>query len=401
MTRKSNILEQAEQFVFDLFKEKERDWQLYHNFVHTKHVVDAAQEIGKGSDLKEEEVELVMLAAWLHDTGYVEKKEGHEDVSIRIAKEFMDEAGYDTNLQEVVINCIEATKMPQSPKNLMQQVVADADLAGLGSSELGERSKLLKAEIELERGKDFVNEEWLELELNFLSGHNYHTKYAQTNFNEQKAKNIAKRHADIKKAKLKREEVKKKSELKEKELQRKAEKAAIPEKGIETMFRTTLKNHVEFSAIADNKANIMLSINAIIISITVSGLIPRFSEHPHLIIPASFMMGVCLLAIVFATLSTKPKVTEGKVTLEAIKNKSSNLLFFGNFHAMKLEEFEMGIKEMMKDKDFLYGSLIKDLYYLGLVLNKKYKYLRLCYLVFMYGMILSVGVFIFAITANH
>jgi len=401
MAKKSDLLEQADKYVFELFTEKQRDWQLYHNYDHTKHVVDAAEEIGKGAGLEEKDLDVVMLAAWLHDTGYVELKEGHEAASIKIAKEFLIQAGCDEILQKQVYDCIEATKMPQSPQNVLEQVICDADLAGLGSADFEDRSKLLKTEIELERGAAFVNEEWFEMELEFMSNHNYHTKYAQTTYNSQKNKNLAKRHADFKKAKSKREEAEKKQAIKEKELKRKEEKAAIPEKGIETMFRVTLKNHVEFSAIADNKANIMLSINAIIISITVSGLIPRFSEHPHLIFPASLLLTVCLLTIIFATLSTKPKITEGRFTKEDIKNKTSNLLFFGNFHSMSLEEFEWGIKEMMKDKEFLYSSLIKDLYYLGRVLNKKYKYLRLCYLVFMYGMVLAVIVFSIAIATHH
>ena len=133
----------------------------------------------------------------------------------------------------------------------------------------------------------------------------------------------------------------------------------------------------------------------------MSGLLPRFDEMPHLIFPASFMLAVCLLTIVFATLSTKPKVTKGRFTKEDIANKKSNLLFFGNFHGMSLDEFEWGLKEMMKDKDFLYGSLIKDLYYLGQVLNKKYKYLRWCYLVFMYGMIIAVTMFSVAIAMHN
>ena len=401
MADSSDILEKADKHVFNLFKEKQQGWQLYHNYDHSKFVVDAAEEIGKASGLNERELEQAILAAWLHDTGYIEAREGHEEVSISIAKEFLTNAGYDQELQDGIFNCIEATKYPQSPNNLLEQVVCDADLSGLGSDEYDERSKLLKAEIELEGGEEVTKEKWLQCEVDFLSAHSYHTKYAQEKYSGQKNKNVATRHEELKKLKAKSEESKKKADLKEQEVLRKAEKAAIPEKGIETMFRVTLRNHVDFSAIADNKANIMLSINAIIISITVSGLLPHFDEMPHLIFPASFMLAVCLLTIVFATLSTKPKVTKGRFTKEDIANKKSNLLFFGNFHGMSLDEFEWGLKEMMKDKDFLYGSLIKDLYYLGQVLNKKYKYLRWCYLVFMYGMIIAVTMFSVAIAMHN
>jgi UDP:flavonoid glycosyltransferase YjiC (YdhE family) len=88
------------------------------------------------------------------------------------------------------------------------------------------------------------------------------------------------------------------------------------------------------------------------------------------------------------------KVTEGKVTKEAIRQRKANLLFFGNFHSMTLEEFQWGVNEMLKDPEFLYSSMSRDLYFLGIVLAKKYRYLSYCYNVFMYGLIISVLAFV-------
>jgi len=109
-------------------------------------------------------------------------------------------------------------------------------------------------------------------------------------------------------------------------------------------------------------------------------------------------VAVCLSALVFAILSTRPKITEGKFTREDIKNKRSNLLFFGNFYNMELDDFHWGMMEMIKDSDFLYSSMTRDLYFLGIVLAKKYKYLRICYSIFMYGLIISVIAFGIAFT---
>ena len=162
------------------------------------------------------------------------------------------------------------------------------------------------------------------------------------------------------------------------------------------MYRTTYRTHINLSSIADNKANIMLSINAIVISITLSSLTPRFGTNPKLIFPTIFLLAVCLLAVVFATLSTRPKITEGIFTRQDIQNKKSNLLFFGNFYNMELEDFHWGMMEMIKDSDFLYSSMTRDLYFLGVVLAKKYRYLRICYGIFMYGLIVSVIVFAIA-----
>ncbi|MEO1712991.1 MAG: Pycsar system effector family protein, partial [Bacteroidota bacterium] len=170
-------------------------------------------------------------------------------------------------------------------------------------------------------------------------------------------------------------------------------------RGVETMYRTTYRTHTNLSSIADNKANIMLSINAIIISIVVSTLVTSFDTNPKLVVPTIILLTVCLTSVVFATLSTRPKVTEGKFTREDIEQKRSNLLFFGNYYNMELEDFHWGMMEMIRNSDFLYSSMTRDLYFLGKVLSKKYRYLSICYSIFMYGLIGSVIAFAIAFLA--
>lgn len=180
-----------------------------------------------------------------------------------------------------------------------------------------------------------------------------------------------------------REKVKKAKELK-------------PTRGIETMFRITSKNHMELSAIADNKANIMISINSIILSVMVSVLIRKLEEYPHMTIPAVLLTVVCLTTIVFAVLATRPNVSKGKFERNDITNKETNLLFFGNFHRMNLQDYQWAMKEMLKDGEYLYGSMIKDIYFLGAVLGKKYRLLRISYTIFMFGFVFAVLGFIIA-----
>ena len=156
------------------------------------------------------------------------------------------------------------------------------------------------------------------------------------------------------------------------------------------MFRTTYRTHISLSSIADNKANILLSINAIIISIISSSLYSQIQDHPYMLVPAILLLTTCLATIVFAILSTRPSVNSGIFTKEDILNKQTNLLFFGNFHRMALDDYLWGMREMMKDSDYLYGSMSKDIYFLGVVLAKKFKLLRYAYTIFMYGIVLSV-----------
>ncbi|MCC7466099.1 MAG: hypothetical protein IT261_07515 [Saprospiraceae bacterium] len=161
------------------------------------------------------------------------------------------------------------------------------------------------------------------------------------------------------------------------------------------MYRTTYRTHTNLSAMADSKANLMLSVNAIVISILVSNLLPKLQDGAtwKIIVPTILLTATCLGSMVFATLATRPKITEGKVTREAIKQRKANLLFFGNFYNMNLSDFQWGVNEMLTDPEFLYSSMSRDLYFLGIVLAKKYRYLSTCYNIFMYGLILSMLAF--------
>jgi hypothetical protein len=165
------------------------------------------------------------------------------------------------------------------------------------------------------------------------------------------------------------------------------------ERGVETLFRLTSGNHMKLSGMADAKAHILLSINSIIISIVLSVLVKNLSQLPYLIFPTILLLGVNLASIVFAVLTTNPKVSKGLFTAEQIRDREANLLFFGNFHKMEWETYEWGIKEMMYDKEYLYKSMTKDIYFLGKVLATKYHYLNIGYKVFMFGLIASVLAF--------
>jgi hypothetical protein len=186
-----------------------------------------------------------------------------------------------------------------------------------------------------------------------------------------------------------------KEHTKKEALTLKKQKAKTPERGIETMFRVSLRNHITLSNIADTKANTLLSVNAIIISLALSSLLPKLDNpsNQYLILPTIIFIIFTITSIVLSVLATRPNITEGKFSKKDVEDKKVNLLFFGNFHKMSLPDFEWAMGELMKDKEYLYNSMTKDLYFLGKVLNRKYRILRVTYLVFMVGIIVSVIAF--------
>ncbi|WP_165570250.1 Pycsar system effector family protein [Chryseobacterium sp. FH1] len=185
--------------------------------------------------------------------------------------------------------------------------------------------------------------------------------------------------------------------IKKKKKDLKQEKA---ERGIDTMFKTTLSNHNNLSRFVDNKANILLSVNAIIISVSLSTIIPKLDNpaNAHLIIPTLILIISSVTSITFAILATRPSVTKGSFTREEVDQKEVNLLFFGNFYKMPYLDYNWAMNELMKDRAYIYNSMIKDLYHLGIVLEKKYRLLRTTYTIFMFGIITSVLAFLIAFT---
>lgn len=387
------FVEKADEHVFELFSNAPEK-KAYHNYLHSVAVTNHARRIGNGHELDEKSMEKVLVAALFHDAGHTVTDENHEQSSAELAEKFLLDNHWPAPDIAEVKGMILATKMPQSPKTHLERIMCDADLAGLGTGNYFNNSKLLYLEYGPKMNAEKTMTEWIADEIKFLSTHRYHTAWAELEYGPGKNDNIVELQKLLRNENRKASVDKEKKARKKEQIVQKEKKDQRPDRGIETMFRTTLRNHVNLSAIADNKANIMLSINALMISIIATALAPNFRDNPALIIPSGIMLLVCLMTIVFAVIATRPKVTSGTFTREDIKQKKSNLLFFGNFYNMELDEFTWGMTEMMKDREFLYGTMMKDFYYLGVVLAKKYNALRICYGIFMYGMIISVMAFI-------
>jgi hypothetical protein len=297
--------------------------------------------------------------------------------------------------------------MPQSPGSLIEQIICDADLSHLGTGDFQKENKMLRKELVTVYGKDLSKKEWRKENIRFLQAHRYFTDYSRERLDpvkQQHLQELLEREGD---KKVPEEKLKKDKPLKDKEpVDTKEAESTKPakdkykesrtERGIATMFRIMSENHVSLSQMADSKANIMISVNTIVLSILVSVLLGKLQYYPHFIIPTIILASVCLAAIIFAILATRPNVTRGIFSKEDVQQKKVNLLFFGNFHKMDLPDYDWAMKEMMVDGEYLYGSMIKDIYFLGKVLAKKYQRLRTSYTIFMFGLIIAVIAFIVA-----
>lgn len=391
------IIDAARDYIQQQYREHPHPHLVYHNLAHTTQVVQAAGQIASHYRLSDDELVAVYIAAWFHDIGYlIGEGQRHEEQGAHMARDFMQQQQLPENIQQLVQGCILATRMPQDPHSLPEQIVCDADLFHLGSKEYKERSKLLRHEVEMTHHTEITTETWLTKNIRFLEEHHYFTDYCQTLLKQQKEENIRKMKEKLEKKTTETATGLMKEEKKKKKKEETDEKKKKPERGVETMFRITSTNHIRLSAMADSKAHIMITVNSIIISFMLTVLVRRLEDYPNMVFPSILFLTVSVITVIFSVLATRPNITSGKFTKADIERKETNLLFFGNFYKMSLEDYEWGMKEMMRDGDFLYGSMTKDVYNLGVVLGHKYKLLRISYNVFMFGLIASVLAFVIA-----
>jgi hypothetical protein len=165
-------------------------------------------------------------------------------------------------------------------------------------------------------------------------------------------------------------------------------------RGIETMFRSAYRVQMELTALADNKANMMISINAIIISIIIAAVAPKLDSNLWMLAPTIVILLGMLASVVFAILAARPRLISDQVDLSDLEHSKGNILFFGNFARMNVEDFMHGMEEVIADRTLTYETMIRNIFDLGFVLNRKYALLRVAYSIFMVALILGVCSFI-------
>ncbi|MBN2480410.1 MAG: HD domain-containing protein [Bacteroidales bacterium] len=388
-----NTLEVAK-YIEELFIEKIPANMTYHNLVHTEHVVNQAKIIGKKSGLNDEETGLVVTAAWFHDIGFIMTYEGHEEESKKIAQQYLSSHGIRQESIYRILKCIDSTRMPQDPgDDILSKVLCDADMSYIAENFYIDRTMLLWNEWNNIADRDLSKYDYLKDTIEMFENHNFHTEYGKKMLTPGKERNYKCLLEMLEKTEKKASEKLKKLETENKKLLDKLDKEKLPGRGVESMFRLTARNQINLSSIADNKANILITINSIVITLLLSVGTVRIVDYPQFILPAVLFVLTCVITIIFAILSVRPKISSGKFTKEDIHNQKVNLLFFGNFYKMDFEEYLWAVREMIKDDEYLYSNMIRDQYSLGKVISHKYYLLRIAYTIFMFGLILSILLF--------
>jgi hypothetical protein len=376
----NRVLTSARAYVRRRFNEELAPIYLFHNLTYSVEIADKVVEIGKGEGLSPEEVERLEIAGLFYPLGFIG---GDEEVWLRSATEMREWAKQENYSLNGADKWIPAAQKATRESPLPVRALHDAAWSWLGRKRYDRRYDLLQMEREARAGKEgdpiAFGVEMQEKLLHFQ----YLSIFGREEFDKRRRKNVTDQHSDN--YKITQNEMK-------------ARTGKNFGRGIDTMYRTSFRNHITLSKIADGKANMMISINTIILSIviTVSGASlsffeETFFENPEFLIPIISLLLSSLIAVIFAVFSARPSVTEYRIKKDKlITSKEASLLYFGNFLKLEKREFIDYMSTMKLDQNALYDDLARDLYDLGAVMHKKYLLLTISYNTFVGGLALAV-----------
>lgn len=400
----NNILSSVELFATNIIINKVPDSVIYHTISFTHRLISSINEIATHEGLTAEEKELLQIAGWLYCTGYKDadmfkgKKifTGCVTCTQQISKKFLNDNKFSKDKINKIFKIYNHSVHPAQPKDKLENVFVDALYMDFARENGMKYLKKMYNELLLFNAIGIGKKKWYEEIIEILEENNYFTNYGKNNLAPLKLKLVNKVKTDYKLLeKTERVALRKQLDISDEELKKlKKSLNSIKnrdERGIQTLFRTTSKNHYTLNTMIDRKANIMISVNAIIISLIIGGILgPALSVVNVELIPVFAMSLTSMFSALLAVLAIRPDRTHGEFSENEVRNKQGNLLYFGNFHNMQFRDYEWAMLQMLNDKDYLYSSLIREIYYLGQKLRKKHRFLRLSLNIFLIGTVITI-----------
>jgi uncharacterized protein len=170
-------IEKAREFILDKINRELAPHFLYHNTQHAQDVCTAARQIALGENVGEHDTALLLTAALFHDAGLLCGLEHHEANSCDIARKYLPQFAYTDAEVDQICDIIMATRLPQTPKDKLGEIICDADLDYLGRNDFFILSKRLFSELEITHGLK-TERAWDEQQVSFLKSHHYFTETA-------------------------------------------------------------------------------------------------------------------------------------------------------------------------------------------------------------------------------
>lgn len=385
------LFKKASNFVSNYYKTENVEQLTYHNYYYTLKVLKRANKLFESEDLSALDASVINFALLFSNTGFLKNYKNPYYTSQVIVDEFFKSTTIELYLKNDVKECIKILET-KKPKNKIQEIVLDIYFSDYGIKKYTKYNSLLRKEIAAMTGSKMSASQWLSHEIEAMMSHSFYSDYAKSQWQGRKQKNLSRLLRQQNSLKNTKSKEKMKAYYKAKY------KSEDPDRSIQTLYRVALRNHIKLSDIADTKANILLSVNAIIISLVLANLLSKLDNptNRYMILPTIVFVIFSIISMIMSIKATQPNITRGEFTEKDLKNKDVNLAFFGNFYKMEFERYQTAVSNLIKNKADVYYTLTKDLYFLGSVLDTKYRLLRNTYYVFMAGTIVSVIAFTIA-----
>lgn len=390
----SPLVEQARLYAWEMFEQYRMPRMVFHSFHFTRDLVDTAKRLCKEMETPEATQEMVEIAAWLLPIGFLVNYKDPAAAGEAKAEAFVQQQTVKDYSAEPLTQLIGRVIRRQSPQNLAEQILSDAYHVVTYIDQYESRHDLMRLEQELVLNRRHDRLEWAQLELQELLGVKLYTPYARENYEGKLAEHILGRKKRIEK--LSRGENLELIANEEQSVPFQYLERGNTTRAIQTFFRANYRNHINLSSIADNKANIMISVNSILISVLITFLSYRNigENNPAILLPVVIFIVSGALSLTFAVLSARPKITALNYKGQPMKDLQKNIVFFGNFVHLDLDQYEAAMDAMFRSDELIYGNLTRDLYYLGKVLDQKYRYLSVSYTIFLIGFVITILTFL-------
>ncbi len=389
------------------------DQLVYHTIAFARRILQNLRVIGEREELTDSEMCQLEAALWLYTMAFGKmdasdtSKEAVLEQQLWFVEKYgkiqLQKVGYREEEIEVITRAVIGMHDPdQTPSFKLRDILRDALIMDLIGKQGKERVAMFYQEAVLNNAGLSLSDFYQRM-IDFLVVYKPSTPFSMERIKpgvDQLILSLSKERKKLKKKKelfLKKELGVDEEELKvlRKNLSSLKGRDA---RGIQTLFRTTSHNHYTLNEMVDRKANIMITVNSVILSVVIGGSLGLFERagSPIVYVSTLIMALASFVSIILAIVAITPNRTQGFFTLEDIRNKNGNLLYYGNFHNMSFKDYEWGMLQKLNDSNFLYSSMIKDLYFLGKTLHRKYKFIRLSLQIFMAGIIASFTIFLIA-----
>jgi len=382
--------------IWQLFEQHGSSRMVFHHFAFCKGVAERAISLAEPLNLSPSDKKAVGMAAWFYPSGYWLQYNDPIRKSRELAQQFLVEKQFPDQVGAIVLEGLTAD---DTSKSLVARIIKDAYLSTAYGENYPQQHQLLRLEREWATGQQYTKLEWAQQQLNELLNLKLQTPLAHQLYGQQLTQHI-----------LLQQQQKDKQAARSLSPIGQSKEVASPFQGLEneatartiqTYFRTNYRNHIHLSSIADDKARIMISANTILISVLITLLSYRniAETQPMILLPVVLFLVTGLTSLTFAILAARPRVTSGQVDTEEPVPSPDNVVFFGNFVQLDLEQYEVAVDRMFRDSESLIGNMARDLYFLGKVLDKKYRFLSVSYNIFLVGFIATVISFLIALFA--